>query len=194
MHDPMVKFTQWLDMAKADAAIKEPTAMTIATATADGAPSARIVLLKGHGADGFLFYTNLSSSKSNQLRENPRAALCFYWMALERQIRIEGSVDPADDDEADDYFASRPRARQIGAWASLQSQNLIRREELDARYRKFEQQFSGGNVPRPPHWSGWRLIPLSIEFWINSDLRLHEREIYRRPSPLAPWNHSLLYP
>ena len=190
MHDPMAKFTQWLADAMATPTINEPTAMTLATATAGGTPSARIVLLKEHGPEGFLFYTNLTSRKSAQMTDNPQAALCFYWMKLNRQVRIA----QATDDEADAYFASRPRARQIGAWASLQSQPLSSREALDARNAEFEARFAGIPVPRPAHWSGWRLVPLSIEFWINSDARLHEREIYRRSAVTAPWEHGLLYP
>lgn len=194
MHDPITKFGQWQAVAKATPAIKEPTAMTLATATAGGVPSARIVLLKEHGPQGFLFYTNLTSRKSDELKANPHAALCFYWMPIDRQIRIEGTIAQAVDDEADAYFASRPRARQIGAWASLQSQPLPNREMLETRYAEFEKKFEGMDVPRPPHWSGWRLTPSSIEFWINSDVRLHEREIYTRASVEAAWEHGLLFP
>lgn len=194
MHHPLIKFSAWLAEADAHPAIGDATAMTLATATAEGAPSARIVLLKGHDAHGFLFYTNLTSRKSNELEINPRAALCFYWEALNRQVRIEGVIAQATPAEADAYFASRPRERQIGAWASLQSQPLESREMLDARYCEFAKKFEGSPVPRPPHWSGWRLTPLRMEFWINSDARLHEREIYTRTSANDAWTHGMLYP
>ena len=194
MHDPIAKFDAWLSTAKSTAGILEPTAMTLATATADGAPSARIVLLKEHSAEGFVFYTNLTSRKSEELHANPRAALVFYWMPLERQIRIEGPITRATDAQADAYFASRTRAKQIGAWASLQSQHLTTRETLDARNAAYEKEFAGGPVPRPPHWSGWCLSPRAIEFWINSNARLHEREIYTRADANAAWQHGLMYP
>jgi pyridoxamine 5'-phosphate oxidase len=194
MHDPIARFNEWLALAKSTPSIKEPTAMTLATATTDGAPAARIVLLKAVDASGFVFYGNMESRKFTELKNNPRAALCFHWMPLERQVRIEGSVARVSDEEADAYFNSRPRGRQLGAWASEQSRPLANREELEARNAMFEKQFEGVPVPRPPHWSGWRLAPLSIEFWINSDLRLHEREIYRRISVDAPWQHGLMYP
>jgi pyridoxamine 5'-phosphate oxidase len=194
MHDPIARFNEWLALAKATPAISEPTAMTLATATPDGAPSARIVLLKESDASGFVFYGNMESRKFTELKLNPRAALCFHWMPLERQVRIEGAVTPVSDAEADTYFNSRPRGRQLGAWASEQSRPLATREALDTRQATFEKQFEGMPVPRPPHWSGWRLAPLSIEFWVNSPIRLHEREIYRRETPSAPWVHGLMYP
>ncbi|MES2985181.1 MAG: pyridoxamine 5'-phosphate oxidase [Pseudomonadota bacterium] len=194
MHDPIAKFSQWFADAKASPAITEPTAMTLATATAQGKPSARIVLLKEHGPQGFLFYTNLTSRKSGELIANPQAAVCFYWMPLCRQLRIEGTVVQAADAEADAYFASRPRERQIGAWASLQSQPLRDRAELDERAAMLEKRYAGQPIPRPPHWSGWRLIPRSMEFWLQSEARLHEREIYTRADAHAPWQFSLLYP
>jgi pyridoxamine 5'-phosphate oxidase len=192
MHDPLAKFSQWLSDAKGNAAIKEPTAMTLATATPDGMPSARIVLLKTHGPEGLTFYTNFTSRKSAEIKANPHAALCFYWMPLERQIRVEGTVSEVTPAEADAYFASRPRARQIGAWASLQSQPMAARSDLETRNAEIEARFAGVDVPRPPHWSGWRVTPKSFEFWINSDARLHEREIYTADG--ASWQHALLYP
>ena len=166
--------------------------MTLATATPDGAPSARVVLLKGFSMDGFVFYTNLTSRKGEELKQNPQAALCFYWMPLERQIRIEGMVTPVSAAEADDYFASRPRDRQIGAWASLQSQPLRDRQELEARVAELELQYANKEVPRPPHWSGWRLVPKSIEFWHQNWARLHERELYTRDD--SGWVQTLVYP
>lgn len=167
--------------------------MTLATATTAGVPSARIVLLKGHDEQGFVFYTNMTSRKSAELIVNPHASLCFYWMPLDRQVRIEGVAEQVSATEADAYFASRPRARQVGAWASLQSQPLTDRATLDARNAQFEKQFAGGDVPRPPHWSGWRVVPNAIEFWVNSDARLHERERYTRSTD-GRWTHSLIYP
>lgn len=192
MQNPIEQFSQWLEMARAHPAIHEPTAMTLATATAQGKPSARIVLLKEHGPQGFLFYTNHESRKSAELKANPFAALCFYWMPLDRQIRIEGRITPSSAEEADRYFASRPRARQIGAWASYQSQPMPTRDALDNRVAELTAHYEGRDIPRPPHWSGWRLTPESIEFWVQSEARLHERYIYRREG--ERWVHTFLYP
>ncbi|MDX2095299.1 MAG: pyridoxamine 5'-phosphate oxidase [Alphaproteobacteria bacterium] len=194
MHDPLSKFSQWLSDAHAHTAIHDATAMTLATATPDGAPSARIVLLKEATPDGFVFYGNMESRKFRELSANPRAALCFYWVPLNRQVRIEGSTVPVSEAEADAYFASRPRKRQLGAWTSQQSRPLSSRAEMEERLTQFTQQFAGGAVPRPPHWSGWRLVPHTMEFWVNSDARLHEREVYTRADAASPWQHTLLYP
>ena len=158
-HDPITRFGEWLTTATACADIAEPTAMTLATATDKGLPSARIVLLKEYAPQGFLFYTNLHSRKSRELVENPQAALCFHWMPLERQVRVEGAVTQASDAEADAYFASRPRVRQIAAWASHQSEPLASREALEQRVAAITQQYEGQDVPRPPHWSGWPAAP-----------------------------------
>jgi pyridoxamine 5'-phosphate oxidase len=166
--------------------------MTLATATPQGVPAARIVLLKAHGPEGFVFYGNMESRKFRELAANPHAALCFHWMPLERQVRIEGTVTRVSDADADAYFNSRPRGRQIGAWASQQSRPLASRDELEARNAQFEGKFAGMPVPRPPHWSGWRLTPSAIEFWVNSDVRLHAREVYARTAD--GWSHTLLYP
>ena len=193
MQDPLLQFAEWFDEAAACAEIPDATAMTLATAGANGQPSARIVLLKSHGADGFTFYTNLRSHKSQQLRENPHAALCFYWIPLERQVRIEGTISLVDAAEADDYFASRGRDRQLGAWASDQSAPLASRETLMAHYRAAEAQYKDTDVPRPPHWSGWRLTPSLIEFWKSEPSRLHDRAVYNRAAD-GSWNHTLLNP
>lgn len=193
MHTPIHKFSEWFAAAKACATLREPTAMTLATATASGIPSARIVLLKDHGEHGFVFYTNHTSRKSHEILENPHAALCFYWMPLDRQVRVEGTIARVADAVADAYFMSRPRTRQIGAWASLQSQPLDRRETLDARVDQLTASYEGKPIPRPPHWSGWQLTPRSIEFWEQSEARLHTREIYTRDAS-GLWQHSLLYP
>jgi pyridoxamine 5'-phosphate oxidase len=192
MHDPLAKFSAWLADAKAHSAIAEPTAMTLATATPEGLPSARIVLLKDHGPEGLTFYTNFTSRKSGEIKANPHAALVFYWMPLDRQVRVEGTVSKVSAAEADAYFRSRPRARQIGAWASHQSQPMARREDLEARNAEFEARFAGVDVPRPPHWSGWRVRPKSFEFWIQNAARLHEREIYLKDGD--GWQYTLLYP
>lgn len=193
MHNALTHFTRWYDDARAHPSIEDATAMTLATATREGAPSVRVVLLKDYDENGFVFYTNLNSRKSREINENPRAALCFYWIPLARQVRIEGSIAPVTAAEADAYFASRPRARQLGAWASLQSSPLTSREELESRFAEMEQKFQGHDVPRPPHWSGWRLAPTSIEFWQNDNARLHEREIYTRDAS-GQWQHGLLFP
>lgn len=178
--DPIARFERLLAAAVAvdRAALPEPTAMTLATVGADGRPSARVVLLKSVGADGFVFYTNLRSRKGRELSGNPHAALCFHWQVLEEQVRVEGTVTQVPDAEADAYFATRPRISQLGAWASDQSAPLDRYETLHARLREAEQRFDGMEVPRPPHWSGFRLTPDRIEFWKNRPFRLHERERY----------------
>lgn len=194
MHDPIAKFDQWFNKAKATPAVKDATAMTLATATPDGKPSARIVLLKAFDADGFVFYGNMESRKFGELQKNPHAALDFYWAPLDKQVRIEGGVVRVSDAEADAYFASRERGKQIGAWASLQSQPMANRAEFETRIAEVTRRYEGATVPRPPHWSGWRLIPTSLEFWSQGEFRLHERELYTRPGVDAPWQLSLLYP
>lgn len=191
--DPIAQFNDWFAEAAAHPGITEPTAMTLATSTPEGKPSARIVLLKQCDAQGFLFYTNHQSRKSGELYANPNTALCFFWMPLGRQVRVEGRATPASDAEADAYFASRPRARQIGAWASLQSQPLDQRDTLDTRTAALEAEYAGRDIPRPPHWSGWRVVPERIEFWTASEARLHVRDLYTR-QPDGGWQHSLLYP
>lgn len=192
MHTPLAKFSAWLADAAAHPLITEPTAMTLATATPAGVPSARIVLLKAHGPEGLTFYTNFTSRKSVEIKANPHVALVFYWMPLDRQVRIEGTVSEVSAAEADAYFASRPRARQIGAWASAQSQPMAMRSDLETRNAEIEQRFEGADVPRPPHWSGWRVRPKSFEFWIQNAARLHEREIYTADG--SGWQYTLLYP
>lgn len=191
--DPLAQFQEWFKEAQGCASIAEPTAMTLATAAPDGSPAARIVLLKSCDARGFLFYTNLTSRKSLELEENPRVALCFYWMPLGKQVRVEGHAIAGEDQEADAYFASRPRARQIGAWASLQSQPMTQREELERRVHDIEQRYRGKDIPRPPHWSGWRVVPHAIEFWQQSEARLHERHLFQRNAN-GTWEKTLLYP
>jgi pyridoxamine 5'-phosphate oxidase len=172
----------------------DPTAMTVATADARGRPSARTVLLKAFDERGFVFYTNYESRKGHQLTANPQAALLFLWKTLREQVqvKIEGTVEPVSLAEADAYFASRPRPSQIGAWASLQSQPLDSRDTFEARIDAFEKKFEGGDVPRPPHWSGYRVVPELIEFWYGARYRLHERQHYARLN--GEWTRQMLYP
>jgi len=193
MNNPLGKFVEWLAEARAHTAITEPTAMTLATASKDGIPSARIVLLKGHDERGFVFYTNLGSRKAEELKENPHAALCFAWLPLARQLRIEGMAEQVSDKEADAYYASRPLISRIGAWASEQSRPLASRETLMRKVEALQEQYSEhAPPPRPPHWSGFRVIPNVIEFWQEGKFRLHEREVYTRSN--NDWNVQILYP
>ncbi len=173
--------------------LPEPTAMTLATATRDGRPSVRTVLLKHHDRRGFVFYTNLRSRKAKALHDNPYAALCFYWQPLARQVLIEGRVERVGSNEADRYWASRPRDSQIGAWASLQSEPLADRSVLERRVEEMRERFRDRAVPRPPQWGGFRVVPRRIEFWTAGWHRLHERLCYER-TPSGQWRRQLLYP
>ena len=186
-------FNALLDEARASAD-PEPTAMTVATVGKGGRPAARTVLLKAVDARGFVFYTNFDSRKGRQLAGNPQAALLFHWKRLrdQVQVRIEGRVETVADDEADRYFASRPRMSQIGAWASLQSQVLPSREVFEQRITEVEQRYEGVDVPRPPHWSGFRVVPEMVEFWYGARYRLHERQRYQRVD--GAWQRFMLYP
>ncbi len=186
-------FADLLEQAK-QSIDPEPTAMTVATVGRDGRPAARTVLLKGFDERGFVFYTNFSSRKGRQLAANPQAALLFHWRHLREgvQVKIEGTVEPVSAEEADAYFASRPRGSQIGAWASLQSQPLASREQFEQRYADYEKQYEGAPVPRPPHWSGFRVVPERIEFWYGAQFRLHERQCYERNNGV--WSQVMLYP
>jgi len=191
--EAMDTFTRLLAEAK-EAGDPEPTAMTLATADDEGRPSARTVLLKAFDKRGFVFYTNFDSRKGQQLTHNPHAALLLLWKTLREQVqvKVEGTVEPVSLAEADAYFASRPRPSQIGAWASLQSQTLPSRESFEARVAAFEKKFEGGEVPRPPHWSGFRVVPERIEFWYGARYRLHDRHHYERIGDA--WTKRLLYP
>lgn len=188
-------FNDLFQEAKASSEI-EPNAMTVATATADGRPSARTVLLKSFDAKGFVFYTHLHSHKGRELQANPRAALLFLWRSLRAagiQVRIEGAVAMVSGEEADAYFASRPRLSQIGAWASMQSETLASREEFEARMARVEAEFEGRDVPRPDGWSGYRVMPEAFEFWYGAEFRLHERWRYERDAAGA-WDKRMLFP
>lgn len=191
MPDPFALFDEWLAEAR-DTEINDPNAMALATAGADGAPHVRMVLLKGHGPEGFVFYTNEQSDKGEQLRENARAALLFHWKTLRRQVRIEGIVERVPDGEADAYFAIRSRDSQLGAWASDQSRPLDTRSTFENRFEEIGRRFEGGDVPRPPHWGGYRVIPDRIEFWSDRPHRLHERRLFTRNGDA--WTEGLLYP
>ena len=189
--DPMDQFREWFGEAEK----REPgdaNAMTVATAGPEGRPSARMVLLKGFDARGFVFYTNLGSRKSEELAANPYASLLFHWKSLERQVRIEGPVEPVTDAEADEYFATRSRLSQIGAWASKQSQPLNSRFELERKVARFAAKFHVGKVPRPDFWSGFRVIAERIEFWQAEEFRLHNRLVYHRSGD--GWRTEILYP
>jgi pyridoxamine 5'-phosphate oxidase len=190
--DPHALFDVWLAEAKASEP-NDPTAMALATADAAGRPSVRMVLMKGHDARGFVFYTNLDSRKGEELAANPQAALLFHWKSLRRQVRVQGPVEPVSDVEADGYFASRSRDSQLGAWASDQSRPLDARATFEARYEDIRARFEGGDVPRPPRWSGWRVVPERIEFWSDRPHRLHERRLFTRIDG-GGWSEGLLYP
>jgi len=169
-----------------------PNAMTVATADANGKPSARVILLKDADEHGFVFYTNFQSRKGNELKENPQAALLFYWEELKTQVRVEGTVEIVSDEEADAYWRTRPLESRIGAWASQQSQPIENRKVLEDRYEHFARQFTDSNIPRPPHWSGYRLTPQLIEFWEERPFRLHDRVRYVKKD--GEWTSSLLNP
>ena len=191
MTDPFALFDEWFAEARASE-INDPEAMAFATADAAGRPSVRIVLLRRSGPDGFGFFTNLDSRKGNELAENSRGALAIHWKSLRRQVRAEGRVEQVSDAEADEYFAGRSRDSRIGSWASDQSRPLESREAFEGRVEEIRQRFEGEDVPRPPRWSGYRLIPYSIEFWSDRPHRLHERRLFTRDG--HNWRESLLYP
>lgn len=190
--DPIDLFHEWLSLAE-DKEPNDPNAMTLATASPDGVPSARMVLLKGADERGFVFYTNLGSHKAQELEANPKAALVFHWKSLRRQIRVVGDVEPVSTEEADAYYATRHRDSRIGAWASKQSQPLDGMFELEARVAKFAAKFAIGDIPRPDFWSGYRVKPVRIEFWHDRPFRLHERVIFT-PTERGGWNKERLYP
>jgi pyridoxamine 5'-phosphate oxidase len=190
--DPFRLFDEWYADAQASEP-NDPGAMALATADADGRPSVRIVLLKAHGPDGFVFYTNERSRKGDELAQNPRAALLLHWKSLRRQVRIEGPVSRVSSEQSDAYFATRSRDSQLGAWASDQSSPLLSRDEFENRYQKMQAKFDGVDVPRPPHWGGFSIDPETIEFWIDKPHRLHERRLFTRLAD-GSWTEGLLYP
>lgn len=189
--DPIELFQDWFAAAE-EAGLLLPEAVTLATASADGEPSARMVLLKGADTAGFVFFTNYGSRKGRELDENPRAALCFHWAALQRQVRVSGSVVKVSAEESAAYFATRGRGSQIGAWASRQSERLASRDELQERVRAAEARFADADVPVPPFWGGYRLVPERIEFWQGRADRLHDRLLFSRDG--AGWRAERLYP
>jgi pyridoxamine 5'-phosphate oxidase len=189
--DPFQLFADWFAEAR-ESEPNDPDAMALATSTPDGRPSVRMVLLKGHGPEGFAFYTNLDSRKGAELSANGRAALLFHWKSLRRQVRIEGPVGPVRDLEADAYFDTRSRDSQLGAWASWQSRSLDARATFENRYEEMARRFEGETVPRPQRWSGFRVTPELFEFWSDRPHRLHERRIFTRID--SGWQEGLLYP
>ena len=190
-NDPIALFRNWLQES-IDAGLKEPSTMSLATLDADGHPDARMVLLKGVDERGFVFYTNLGSPKALALLREPSAALCFYWDKIDKQIRVRGRADRVSDDEADAYFSTRPRLSQIGAWASRQSRPMRGYFELETEVAKTVVRFGVGEVPRPPFWSGFRVVPEQIEFWKQKPFRRHERILYTRAAGI--WQKQWLYP
>ena len=189
--DPIALFAAWYDVVlKSD--LKIPTAVALATADGEGHPTARMVLLKGFDERGFVFYTNSESRKGDAMSANPRAALCFYWPSFDRQVRVEGAVEPVSDEEANAYFATRPKDAQIGAWASAQSRPLEGRFALEKEVVRYAAKFAIGKVPRPPHWSGFRVAPERIEFWEEGAFRLHDRLVYSRNGD--GWTSQRLFP
>lgn len=189
--DPFVLFGKWFEGARR-AGVLLPESMTVATATRDGRPSARIMLLKSFDSDGFVFYTNYGSRKAAEIDENPQAALVFHWAVLQRQVRVEGGLSKTSADESYDYFRSRPRGSRIGAWASRQSAPLGARAELEQRVQEIEQQYAGKDIPLPSAWGGYRLAPERIEFWQGRANRLHDRVVFTRED--GGWRSGRLYP
>lgn len=191
--DPFERFRAIYKEAQAAIPV-DPNAMTVATVGPDGQPAARILLLKEVDARGFVFYTNRQSRKGRELTATPKVALCFWWQVLECQVRVEGPTELVSDAESDAYFASRPRGSQLGAWASHQSDVLSGREVLEARLAEVTRRYEGRDVPRPPHWGGYRVLPRLVEFWHARPSRLHERRQYTRPDESAPWTWATLSP
>lgn len=192
LKEPFKKFGEWFDKACSTQEIIEPTAMCLATVDENNCPSARMVLLKGFDERGFCFYTNLTSRKGKELAQNNNVALCFYWGVLGRQVRIEGAVEKVTIEEADAYFASRRRGSQIGAWASKQSHEMAEWSEFEERIKKVSADFEGQEVPRPPFWSGFRVVPKRIEFWEEGEFRIHRREVFERV--VDGWKTKKIYP
>lgn len=196
--EPFALFADWFAAAQ-KSEINDPNAMAVATVDGDGLPNVRMVLLKGvDGAGekdrGFVFFTNFEGTKGRELLAHPKAALVFHWKSLERQVRVRGPVSVVSDEEADAYYATRARLSRIGAWASKQSRPLESRFALEAEVAKFTAKFGIGDIPRPPHWSGFRIVPIEIEFWMSRTFRLHDRFVFRRSASGEPWTRTRLYP
>ena len=191
--NPFALFAEWFADAN-ESELNDPNAMALATVDPDGLPDVRMVLMKGYDTNGFVFYSHIASQKGRELAANPKAALLFHWKSLRRQIRVRGLVSPVTDAEADDYFATRPKQAQIGAWASKQSEPLESRFAFEQAIAVVAAKYVVGNVPRPPGWSGWRVTPLRIEFWHDRPFRLHDRIEFRRADPASPWTKTRLYP
>lgn len=192
-NEPFALFAQWLSQAE-EAEINDPNAVALATVDADGLPNVRMVLLKGFDASGFVFYTNFESRKGEEILGRKKAAMCFHWKSLRRQVRLRGPVEVVPDAEADEYYASRPRGSRIGAWASKQSRPLESRFVLEKAVAEYTARYPFGEIPRPPHWSGFRIKPVSIEFWHDRPFRLHDRVEFRRDTPESPWTKVRMYP
>jgi len=191
--DPFALFGEWLEAAKTSEP-NDPNAVALATVDGEGLPDVRMVLLKDVDPRGFTIYTNTQSAKGRQLTANPKAALLFHWKSLRRQVRVRGPVEPVSPAEADAYFATRARSSQIGAWASDQSRSMPTRHALEKRVAEYGLKFGLGAVPRPPHWSGYRIVPLSFEFWRDRPFRLHERLVFSRDAPSQPWIPDRIFP
>ena len=192
-NDPLRLFGEWLKEAEASEP-NDANAMALATADDEGLPNVRMVLLKGFDEAGFVFYTNFQSQKGQELLATGKAALCFHWKSLRRQVRVRGPVEEVSKDEADAYYASRPRDSRIGAWASQQSRPLESRFALETAVAMYTARYAIGEVPRPPHWSGFRVKPVSLEFWHDRPFRLHDRVAFRKAAPGGEWSKSRLYP
>ncbi len=191
--DPFALFETWLADAEASE-LNDPTAVALATVDPDGLPNVRMVLLKGVDRRGFVFYTNYESAKGRELLAARKAAMCFHWKSLRRQVRVRGEVETVSDEEADAYYASRPRGSRIGAWASTQSRPLESRLALEKSVALYTAKYAVGDIPRPPHWSGFRILPVEMEFWRDRPFRLHDRLVFRRDPGQDGWSTTRLYP
>jgi pyridoxamine 5'-phosphate oxidase len=193
VEDPFALFEDWMALAR-QREPNDPNAMALATVDADGLPNLRMVLLKEANAQGFVFFSNQESAKGSELAANPKAALCFHWKSLRRQVRVRGPVETVESEEADAYFATRPKGSRIGAWASKQSRALESQMALEKAVAKFTLKFGLGDIPRPPYWSGYRILPLEMEFWHDRSFRLHDRVVFKRARAGETWSKARLYP